>query len=103
MQTHTKKRIEILIEAPAVRRIEAQLDHPAVSGYTIMPVIGGRGRDGHWSADGQIGTAGQMAVFICIVDAAHADAALEAIFAVVSHQIGLVSVSDVEVLRPDRF
>ncbi|MDT4743414.1 hypothetical protein [Bradyrhizobium sp. WYCCWR 12699] len=39
----------------------------------------------------------------CIVDAARLDALLRAVFAIVARQVGLVSVSDVQVVRPERF
>ena len=44
-----------------------------------------------------------MFVLWCIVDPGLLDPVLQAVFAIVSRQVGLVSVSDVEVVRPDRF
>lgn len=44
-----------------------------------------------------------MFVLWCIVDPGRLDCLLEAVFAIVSKQVGLVSVSDVEVVRPERF
>ena len=39
----------------------------------------------------------------CIVDAARLDELLQVVFAIVARQVGLVSVSDVQVVRPERF
>lgn len=103
MQTHPKKRIDLIIEMPLLRRVTDCLVKAGVSGYSVLPAIAGRGHSGEWSADGQIGSAGQMAAIVCIVDAAHVDAVLEAVFAVVQRQIGLITVSDVAVIRPERF
>jgi nitrogen regulatory protein PII len=103
MQTHPKKRIDLLIEMPVLRRVSERLEKAGVTGYSVLPVIAGRGQTGRWSADDQIGNAGQMVAIMCIVDAAKVDTVLEAVFAVVSGQIGLVTVSDVAVVRPERF
>jgi nitrogen regulatory protein PII len=103
MQTFAKKRIEVFIEAPLLRRVTELLDQAQISGYTVMPLLGGRGHDGAWSAEGQIGSAAQMVGLICIVDEGRADALLETLFAVISHQIGMVTISDVAVIRRERF
>ncbi len=103
MQTHLKKRIELIIEMPLLRRVTERFNAAGVSGYSVLPVIAGRGQSGTWSADGQVSDAGQMAAVICIVDEAKLDAVLDVVFAVVSKQIGLVTVADVAVVRPERF
>lgn len=103
MQTYPKKRIDLIIEMPLLRRITTLLENAGVSGYSVMPVIAGAGQGGAWSADGQVGGAGQMAAILCIIDAAKVDALLEQVFAVVRRQIGFVTVTDVPVMRPERF
>ena len=103
MQTHPKKRVEIIIEAPLVKRILERLDQTDITGYSVVPVIAGRGRGGSWSSHGQVSDAGQMMAIICIADEAKLDRILDTIFAIVSRQIGLVTVTDVEVMRSDRF
>ena len=103
MQTHPKKRIEIIIEAPLRRRLIEQLERSSVTGYSVLPVLAGRGLDGEWSCDGQVGDAASMLAIVCITDLAKADEVLENVFSVVSRQIGVVSVSDVAVIRPNHF
>ena len=103
MQTYPKKRIDLIIEVPLLRRVTDRLDAAGVSGYSVVPVIAGRGRSGAWSADGQVGDAGHIASIVCIVDAGKVDDVLNMVFAVVQRQIGLVTVSDVAVVRPERF
>ena len=66
-------------------------------------MIAGRGHDGIWSSSGQVGDAGQMQAIICITDSAKLDSVLEGVLAVVARQIGFVTVSDVAVIRPERF
>ena len=103
MQTHPKKRIDLIIEMPLLRRVTERFDKAGVSGYSVLPVIAGRGQSGEWSASGQVSQVGQMAAIICIVDTGKVDAVLDEVFAVVQRQIGLVMVSDVSVVRPERF
>ena len=103
MQTHSKKRIDLIIEMPLLRRITERFDKAGVSGYSVLPVIAGRGRSGAWSAGGQVSEVGQMAAIVCIVDVANVDAVLDEVFAVLKKQIGFVTVSDVAVMRPERF
>ena len=102
MQTHKAKRVEIIIEAPMERRLTDALTRSGVSGFTILPVLGGSGRSGLWSRDGQVGRAGMVAV-ICLIRPERLDALLDAAFAVVERHIGVVSISDAEVLRAERF
>lgn len=103
MQTHTAKRIEIIIEAPMERRLRAVLDDTEATGYTVLPVHGGSGRSGPWSREGQISSAGGMIAVVCIVSPERVDALLEAVYAVVERQIGVVSIGECEVIRKDRF
>lgn len=102
MQTHAAKRVEIVIEAPLENRLTAALEDAEVTGFTILPVLGGSGRSGRWTRDGQVGRAGMVAV-ICIVRPERLDSLLEAAFAVVEPHIGVVSITDTRVLRAERF
>jgi nitrogen regulatory protein PII len=102
MQTYAAKRVEILIEAPMESRLTEALSAAGVTGFSVLPVTGGAGRSGRWSGEGQIGRAGMVAV-ICLVAPERLDALLEAAFGVVERYIGLVSVTDAEVIRPGRF
>lgn len=103
MQLHKKKRIEIIIERPVLQRLTNALEHSGVHGYTILQAQGGSSQEGTWQRDGLVSSAGDMVMIVCILDAVSFDAALAAIYAVVERQIGIVSVSDVEVVRSDHF
>ena len=103
MQTYPKKRIEIIAEAPLESRLIELIDRLQVQGYTVLPAIGGRGHEGNWSREGLVGTAGQMIVLVCIVDPARAEEVVEAVYRLLENRIGIVSVSDVEVIRGDHF
>lgn len=102
MQTHTAKRVEIIIEAPMESRLTEALVKAGVTGFTVLPVLGGSGRSGIWTREGQVGRAGMVAV-ICLIRPDRLDSLLAAAFAVVERHIGVVSVADVEVMRAERF
>lgn len=103
MKTYSKKRIEIMVEAPLMNRVIAILDKHDASGYTVLPALAGRGKDGSWHRDGLVGRVGSVVQIFCIVDEARLDELLNPLFALVSKQIGIVTVSDVQVIRPEGF
>ncbi|MEL7345698.1 MAG: transcriptional regulator [Pseudomonadota bacterium] len=103
MQTHQAKRVAIIIEAPMERRLTNALDEAGVTGYSILPVIGGNGTSGRWSAEGQVGRAGGMRQVICVIRPEILEQLLDGAFKVLERHIGIITVSDVEVIRADRF
>jgi PII-like signaling protein len=103
MKTFPKKRIDIMVEAPLMQRVLNLLDQQNVSGYTVLPVLAGRGKDGAWHRDGVVGRAGALVMIFCILDEQRVDEVLEPLFKLVSRQIGVVTVSDVQVIRAEYF
>ena len=103
MQTHKAKRVAIIIEAPMQSRLTRAMEKAGVTGYSILPVLGGSGRSGEWSREGQVGRAGGMVQVVCIIRPDRLEGLLDAIFTVVERHIGVVAVSDCEVLRAERF
>ena len=103
MKMHKAKRVEIIIEAPLERRLTDALQDAEVTGYTILPVLGGSGQSGQWSRDGQVSRASGMVAVVCLIRPERLDTLLESAFAVVERHIGVVSVTDAEVLRAERF
>jgi nitrogen regulatory protein PII len=102
MQMHPAKRVEIIIEAPMEARLTEALTEAGVTGFTILPVLGGSGRSGQWSLEGQVGRSGMVSV-VCIIKPERLDTLLDAAFAVVQRHIGVVTVTDAQVLRAERF
>jgi nitrogen regulatory protein PII len=103
MEKHPKKRIEIVIETPLVGRVTDCLDRMQVTGYSAVALTAGRGQGGSWSVNGQVGTVLQMTQIVCIADGGIADTVIDSIFQIVKPQAGFVAISDVAVLRPERF
>ena len=102
METHPAKRGEIIVEAVMERRLSDAIERAGVTGWTVLPVLGGSGRSGRWSREGQVARTG-LVMIVVIVREETVDALLEAAFAVVERHIGLVDVSDCRVVRAERF
>ncbi|QFT91653.1 hypothetical protein FIU86_02285 [Roseovarius sp. THAF9] len=103
MQTHDAKRVEITIEKVMKSRLTKALQAADVTGYTVLPVSGGSGRSGEWDRAGQVGRADGMVQVVCIIRPERLDNLLEAAFSVVERHIGVVCVTDCQVLRAERF
>lgn len=102
MQTHPKKKLELIVEKPITNRLLEILDRLGVTGYTVLPAIAGRGQDGTWE-EGQITAAAHMVQIICVVDEAKLEEVLSTTFEALKPQIGIVYVSDVSVVRDEHF
>ena len=103
MQTHKAKRVAVIIEQVMQSRLTDAMEKAGVTGFSVLPVLGGSGRSGGWSRDGQVSRAGAMAQVICVIRPERLDALLEAAYSVVERHIGIVTISDCEVLRAERF
>lgn len=103
MEKHDAKRVEIIIEAPLERRLRETLTDADVTGFTVLPVLGGSGRSGVWSREGQISSAGGMVAFVCIIREERLDDLLDSVFKMVERHIGVVTITDCQVLRAERF
>ncbi|WP_420012529.1 P-II family nitrogen regulator [Tateyamaria sp.] len=103
MQTHQAKRVAIIIELVMQSRLTDAMIEAGVTGWTVLPVLGGSGRSGAWSREGQVTRAGGMVQVVCVIRPDRLDTLLDAAFTVVDRHIGVVTVSDCEVLRAERF
>lgn len=103
MQTHQAKRVAIIIEQVMQSRLTDALEAAGVTGFTILPVLGGSGQSGAWSREGQVSRGTGMVQVVCVIRPERLDGMLDAAFGVVERHIGVVTVSDCEVLRAERF
>jgi nitrogen regulatory protein PII len=103
MQTFPKKRIAIVIEQPALNRVLDTLDRLAVSGYTVYPIVAGRGRHGSWRSDGLVSDAGRMVSVVCVCDPSKVEEIIGPIYKIVTRQVGIITIQDCEVIRADHF
>ena len=103
MELHSKKRLEIIIEAPVLRKLIRVLEQGGAQGYTVVPALAGSGKEGGWSREGEITDAGRQVMVISIVDGSHVPGLVEAIRGLIARHVGILSVSDVEVVRKEHF
>jgi PII-like signaling protein len=102
METVTRKRIEVLADAPLVPRIVAALERAGIVGHTVLPALSGSGKTGRWSEDRLTGAATKQWV-IAIASAEHAQALVDAVAPLLDSHRLLLTVADVQVVRGDRF
>lgn len=103
MQTHKAKRVEIIIERVMERRLTEAMKRADVTGWSVLPMLGGSGQSGEWSREGQISRGTGLVQVVCLIRPEKLDPLLDHVFAVVERQIGVVSISDCEVVRAERF
>lgn len=101
MQTVTRKRIEILADAPLVPRIVAALHQAEIHGHTVLSALSGSGRTGSWSEDRLTGSEKRLVMAIASPD--HARAFVDALAPLLDSHRLLLTITDVEVVRGDRF
>jgi nitrogen regulatory protein PII len=100
---HAAKRIEIIIEAIMEKRLTTALVGAEVTGFTVLPVSGGSGRSGLWTRDGQIGRSEGMVAVVCLVRPDRLDMLIDKVFPLLSRHIGVINITDAQVLRAERF
>lgn len=103
MQTHTKKRLELIIEKPALKRAGRVLEEAGVKGYTVFPAMAGYGGSFRWQRGTDLSASRDMVMLISIMDETTAAKAIDKLENLVGAHIGVLSLSDVEVLRAEKF
>ena len=101
MQTFRKTKVEIIIEQPYLHVLTDWFDHQNVSGYTVLPLLAGKGNDGTWSREGLVSEAGSSVMVFCILDESIAKKIVADIYRQLEHRIAIVTISHVEVIRND--
>lgn len=102
MQTFTKKKIEIVVEATYVSRVLEAAAAAGAKGHTIIPKIKGSGAHGERKGSGLSG-AFENVMIVCVVDKTIAPKVMEAIQNAIGDAIGILYASDVDVLRDEHF
>lgn len=103
MDTQNAKKVEITVEKVMERRLTDALRQAGVTGWSVLPVLGGSGRSGEWSREGQISRGTGLVQVSCIIKPEKLDKLLDAAFTVVERHIGVVCITDCEVLQVERF
>lgn len=98
-----KRRLELIIERMALRRACEILEAAGCTGYTVLSAMEGFGGARRWRRGDDLSEAGEMAVVITIGDRMRIEKALGELHRLLDDRIGVLSVSTVDVLRPERF
>jgi hypothetical protein len=100
--TFTRKRVEILVDSPLAPRIVAAAAAAGIAGYTLIPVQSGSGRGGSWRR-GDVSDAQNKSIFLTIASAENAAKLVDSLAPHLESYGMLLTLSDVEVVRPERF
>ena len=102
METHVRKKIEIIVDAPLTERVTRTIDDIGATGYTVFRSIGGRGADGVWQEDQLTGTQQKVLIKI-IVSERKADQLIDTLSTQLERYSCIMYVSTVEVVRAEKF
>lgn len=102
VNTIQHRKIEILADAPLVRRVVAAAEAAGVTGYTLLPTLGGAGHGGRWSDD-QVTGADAKVMFVTITNDVKAAALTDALEPLLESHGLLLVLSIVEVVRAGKF
>jgi hypothetical protein len=100
--TIQRRRIEILVDQPLVRRITETADKIGVTGYTLLPTLGGKGGHGRWTDD-QLTGASAKTMFWTVTTDEKAQALVAALSPLLDSHGLLLTLSTVEVVREAKF
>lgn len=99
---HPRKRIEIVVEAVRAETVTNLLDSLGATGWTVLPVLAGRGRQGIRRA-GDPGGVDDNVLVLCIASAEVAAKVVAAQAELLGARPAIVTLTDCAVLRPDHF
>lgn len=99
--TFTRKRIDILVDAPLCDWLVEQAAAAGIVHHSILPVESGLGRGGAWRDEG-FGTVAKR-MFVALTNTEKTEALLERIALDIERYGLVVAVQDVQVVRGERF
>ncbi|MGL5838471.1 MAG: P-II family nitrogen regulator [Sphingorhabdus sp.] len=102
VETVPRKRIEILVDTPLVPRLIKIARQVDISGWSLIHIDAGGGRDGEWRHDDVTGAAAKT-IMLMIASEAKAAALVDAIAPLLDSYRLLLTVGDVQVVRGERF
>ena len=98
----TRKRIDILIDAPLSEWLAETAASVGIAHHTLMNLHSGKGRAGSWR-DEDVSGAVSKRMFIAIANAANVEALIEALAPHLDTYGLVVTIADVDVVRGERF
>lgn len=101
IETVIRKRIEVLVDTPLVRLVTAAIDRCEITGWTVLPVTSGRGREGQWHEERVTGS--DKALVLSVASQERAGRLAEELAPLLTSHGLLLTMWDVEVIRGERF
>lgn len=101
VETVIRKRIEILTDTPLVRLVTAAIDRCEITGWTVLPVTSGRGREGPWHEERVTGS--DKSLVLTVASNERATRLAEELAPMLTSHGLLLTMWDVEVIRGERF
>jgi PII-like signaling protein len=102
MQMVARRRVEILTDSPLLPRLVAALNEAGITGHTAFPASSGSGHTGAWAGGDLSGAEAKIMLMAIASDEAVARLVDLVSPLLNSHRL-LLAVSDVAVVRGDRF
>jgi hypothetical protein len=102
VETFNRKRVEILIDTPLAPRLIKAAADAGIAGYTLIPVQSGAGRGGAWRDDAVSGAQAKT-IFLTIASEEKAGRFVDLLAPHLESYSMLLTLSDVQVVRGERF
>ncbi len=100
--TVKRKRIEILVDNPLVPKIVNYVKKVDISGWSVIKIASGGGRDGRWQQD-EVSGAAAKSIVLLIANEEKAQRLTDALAPLLDSHSLLLTIANVEVVRGDRF
>lgn len=98
-----KKRLELIIEKPAFKRACRILEDAGAKGYTAFSAFAGYRNNMRWQRGTDLSASRDMIMIISVMDEEIVEKAIADLENLIGAHIGLLNLSDVQVLRPEKF
>lgn len=98
-----KKRLELVIEKPAFKRACRVFEEAGVKGYTAFSAFAGYAGGMRWQRGTDLSASQDMIMLIAVMDIDIVEKVIDDLENLIGSHIGLLHISDVTVLREDKF
>jgi hypothetical protein len=102
IKTITRKRIDILVDAPLSDWLVETAAAAGIAHYSFLPVHSGSGRAGGWHVEDGFGTVAKL-MFVALTNETKIERFLELLAPDIEKYGLVIAVCDVEVIRGERF
>lgn len=102
IETVRRRRVEVLVDQPLVPTIEKRAEESGIEHFTVLRALSGRGHTGQWTDD-QLSGAIAKRLFLAVTKEEDAERFVNAITPLLDSHGLVLFLSDVEVVRGDRY